>query len=234
MAHLSQQQHDHLKQLLQESKQYIEQQLDQNENFGLSASFRDSTGDLSINDNHPGDLGTEMFERGKDIALNEDKEMELHSVESSLSKMSAGTYGICKECGHPIPYERLEALPTAETCVQHSSNPHINDRRPLEEAVLNPPFGRSSLDEKSDQAEFDGEDAWQIVESWGNSNSPALAEDPNVEDYDEMYIESGESVGYTEPIENFVATDIYGKNPVIIRNKSYDSYVDEYDENGLL
>lgn len=234
MKHLTEQQKTNLKQLLLQEKHKVEEQLAQFDHFGMSASFRDSTGDLSTNDNHPADLGTEMFERGKDIALNENREIQLANINTAMQKWSEGKYGICTVCGQSIPYERLEALPTAATCVQHSPNPNENNRRPLEEAVLIPPFGRSSLDEQDDQTEFDGEDAWQIVESWGTSNTPAMAEDPNISDYDEMYIESDENVGYVEPIESFLATDIYGKQPVIVRNKAYESYIDEYDDNGLL
>jgi RNA polymerase-binding transcription factor DksA len=37
----------------------------------------------------------------------------LLDVERAVSKMDAGTYGICERCGQPISRERLEALPWA-------------------------------------------------------------------------------------------------------------------------
>jgi RNA polymerase-binding transcription factor DksA len=40
----------------------------------------------------------------------------LNEVEQSLSRLDAGTYGRCEECGEPIDDARLAELPTARTC----------------------------------------------------------------------------------------------------------------------
>lgn len=72
---------------------------------------------------------------------------------------------------------------------------------------------------------FDGEDAWQTMERWGTSNTPALSEEPEINDYNGMYIESGEADGYVEPIEQFLATDLYGKERTVIRNRAYRRYM---------
>jgi len=42
---------------------------------------------------------------------------ELHQVDDALARMDAGTYGICANCGRPIPAARLEVRPFAEYCV---------------------------------------------------------------------------------------------------------------------
>ncbi|MHC9046886.1 TraR/DksA family transcriptional regulator [Microbacterium saperdae] len=42
---------------------------------------------------------------------------ELHQVDDALARMDAGTYGICANCGRPIPAERLAVRPFAEHCV---------------------------------------------------------------------------------------------------------------------
>src|SRR5699024_8109001 len=88
--------------------------------FGLEVSKMDAVGDLSSYDNHPADMGTELYERGKDIALNEHTEQELEDINKALHAMEEGTYGICCICSVDIPYERLRAVPTADTCIQHS------------------------------------------------------------------------------------------------------------------
>lgn len=208
-----------LKRRLLHQKQMVKEQLQQNHDFGLFNSSRDSTGDLSTNDNHPGDLGTEMFERSKDLALNETREIELDNIEQALRRMEDGTYGRCTVCGKIIPYERLEAMPTASTCVQHVPDSHINDRRPLEEETL--------LYSLSD-ARRDAVGAWEQVKSWGTASSTDMSDDdPGADDLDL-------SDGCVESIESFLATDIYGEHPTIIRNQAYEDYVDEYDENGLL
>ena len=43
---------------------------------------------------------------------------QLAYVEHALAKFEAGTYGLCDNCGKPIPPERLEALPQASLCLE--------------------------------------------------------------------------------------------------------------------
>lgn len=213
-----------LKKQLLERQSELEQQLATSD--GLEQSMRDSIGELSLYDNHPGDIGSELFERGKDVALNENSEHNLEEVLIALENMETGTYGACIVCGKTIPYPRLEAIPWTKYCVNDVPDPDKSYRRPVEEQLLWPPFGRTSLDEHSDETEFDGEDAWQVVESWGNSDSPAMAEDPSSFDYDNPYIESDENVGYVESFESFLATDLYGNARYVIRNNEYEKYMD--------
>ena len=39
-------------------------------------------------------------------------------VDEALARLEAGTYGFCEDCGQPIAPERLEAIPTARSCVR--------------------------------------------------------------------------------------------------------------------
>ncbi|TBL78173.1 TraR/DksA C4-type zinc finger protein [Paenibacillus thalictri] len=234
MNPLSAQQLTELKQELLRQKQDLEHRLEQNKSYGLSESIAEQTGELAAYDNHPADLGSEVFEHSKDLALNESSEHQLEDIGAALSHMDAGNYGQCAVCGKPIPFERLQAVPTTEYCIEHSPDTHRTDR-PVEEKLLYPPFGRTSLDERSDQNQFDGEDAWQIVESWGTSNTPAMQENPNIIDgYNDMYIESDENDGYVESLESFLATDIYGHDVMVLRNKAYREYMDGGEGEGLL
>lgn len=41
----------------------------------------------------------------------------LHNTEAAIERVLAGTYGQCTECGEPISFERLDALPLAICCV---------------------------------------------------------------------------------------------------------------------
>ncbi len=43
---------------------------------------------------------------------------ELRHVEVALEHMNEGTYGLCDVCGTEIPFERLEAYPTAIRCIE--------------------------------------------------------------------------------------------------------------------
>ncbi len=44
---------------------------------------------------------------------------ELREVEAALKQISVGTYGSCEDCGDDIPFERLNAQPSARRCVTH-------------------------------------------------------------------------------------------------------------------
>jgi DnaK suppressor protein len=41
---------------------------------------------------------------------------ELRAIEAARIRMEQDTYGECIDCGFDIPYERLEAQPTADRC----------------------------------------------------------------------------------------------------------------------
>ena len=43
---------------------------------------------------------------------------EIEAIDRALARIAAGDYGRCIDCDRPIPQARLEALPTAETCVE--------------------------------------------------------------------------------------------------------------------
>lgn len=230
MEKLSSQQLQQLKNELKSEKEQTEKRLRQNEHFGLKRSERDMSGELSTSDNLPADVGTDVYERGKDVALNEHAEQYLDDINRALDEIAYGRYGICRTCGTPIPYARLQTIPTTKYCKEHAPTLHSAKSaprdRPIEEAFLTPPFGRTSLDERSDQNQFDGEDAWQIVESWGTSNTPAMAENPDESsDYNHMFIEADELEGYVETMESFLATDIHGNHTSVVRNRQYRQYM---------
>ncbi|MCU1428107.1 MAG: hypothetical protein JWL83_2107 [Actinomycetia bacterium] len=93
---------------------------------GLISSMREEIGDapeneqvgeLAAYDQHPADLGTETFEREKDLSILERLETELDEIEAALQRVDDGTYGIDEVTGEPIDADRLEAIPTARTNV---------------------------------------------------------------------------------------------------------------------
>lgn len=234
MSHLTTQQLAQLRAALLQQQEEIQHRLKNNEHYGLQEAMRDTTGELSEIDNHPGDAATELYNRSIDISLLERDEHELDDIEAALQAMDEGTYGICIASGNPIPYERLSALPSTRYSKEHAPRQNAPFTRPAEEELLFPPFGRTSLDEREEQNGFDGEDAWQIVESWGSSNSPAMAEGNDISSYNDMEIEADETEGFVEPWENFVATDIAGNHLTIIKGTSYRHYMDTEEGSFLL
>lgn len=85
------------------------------------AAQEDSLSELSTVDQHPADVGSETFERTKDLSLQEDIAGRLEDVARALDKLDSGTYGTCEACGETIPDERLEAVPGARYCVEHQA-----------------------------------------------------------------------------------------------------------------
>lgn len=69
--------------------------------------------------NHPADDATDVFDRVRYRAIENEVEDELRAVEQALARIDDGTYGICAVSGEPIPIERLEARPAAATLVEY-------------------------------------------------------------------------------------------------------------------
>ena len=94
-----------------------------------------SLGELSNNDQHQADIGTETFDRERDFSLLEQVEAELADIDHALERLEAGTYGTCEACGQVISDERLEAVPAARFCLSdqdkaedEAGRNHANER----------------------------------------------------------------------------------------------------------
>lgn len=172
--------------------------------YGLENAQRQTTGELSNYDNHPGDLGTETYERAKDLALNEHLEKELEHINRALHAIEEGSYGICVECGEDIPYERLEAVPTTDRCIEHASNTLYDNARPVEEQVFSPNINPDDTTSEK-QLGYDAEDAWQEVSQYGTSETPSDFFGDR-KDYNEMYPNNDGFVGFVEEIENMMTS----------------------------
>ncbi len=232
--HLSLLQKNELKQLLQDQKKLLTDRLENSDHFGLASSLKESSGELSNYDNHPADNANELFEKSKDLALNANTELNLYEVNDALMRINSPDYGLCDYCDQPIPFERLLIIPETRYCIRHSLKQEMSDYRPVEEDVLSIPFGATSFDRSGDLNGFNADDAWQIVESWGNSDSPAMSDDREIQNYNDLFTEADESEGFVEAYESFVATDIYGKNVSIVRNKAYRKYIEDHEGDPLL
>lgn len=82
-----------------------------------SESERESVAELSGLDQHQADLGTETFDRERDLSILRQVESELADVEHALRRLDDGSYGTCESCGKTIPDDRLDAMPAARFCV---------------------------------------------------------------------------------------------------------------------
>jgi YteA family regulatory protein len=220
-------------QLLKE-KDEIEERLEQNDHYGFERGhYHESMGELSSYDNHPADEGTDLYEREKDIALNQHTDLQLLNINRALEAMENGTYGTCEVCGKEIPFERLEVLPNTTYCKEHSPDQVVSHDRPIEEGVLMPPFGKFDMDSKDENVAFDAEDSWQIVSQWGTSDTPSDLAFPQ-EHYNDVNNEPDENEGYVEDFENFVGNDMYGNNITVYPNPQHERYEQALDEEGIM
>lgn len=86
----------------------------------LHEDYQLETTELSNNDNLLADNATDLTDQNTKMAIENHKEDEMEHIEVALQAMKDETYGRCAVCGEEIPFERLEALPTALTCIEHA------------------------------------------------------------------------------------------------------------------
>ncbi len=179
---------------LLDSRRQIENRIETSGSYGLDDSMGDELSELSLYDNHPADVASELYEREKDIGIKVSDKQRLMEIDMALAAIQHGTYGTCIHCGTEIPEERLHVQPTALMCVpckNKEESTHIRRERPIEEEVLYPGFGRSNLD-GTVKIEFDGEDSWQAVERFNNRH-------PDDSTYQDMELD--ENIGIVDPID---------------------------------
>ena len=64
------------------------------------------------------DVGVKTFEREHEFQMTSNARRLLEQTEQALSRIGAGTYGVCGSCGQPIGKARLMAFPRAVLCVR--------------------------------------------------------------------------------------------------------------------
>ena len=65
----------------------------------------------------PEEEAVDLQETDVEQAILDNEKALLAEVQQALVRIDHGTYGICSNCGQPIPKKRLEALPWATLCL---------------------------------------------------------------------------------------------------------------------
>ncbi len=68
------------------------------------------------------DLASDDIDKRTLEALNQKDLRTLRLIDSALSRLKNGRYGLCMRCGTKIPPERLEAKPYALMCIDCKSS----------------------------------------------------------------------------------------------------------------
>jgi DnaK suppressor protein len=82
----------------------------------LAALFAASEGS-NADDEHDPEGATIGFERAQLTALLNAARARIAEVDDALRRLDEGSYGICEQCGAPIPDARLAVRPFARRCV---------------------------------------------------------------------------------------------------------------------
>jgi RNA polymerase-binding transcription factor DksA len=65
--------------------------------------------------------GTDAMEREKTFLFASRGSKFVNQLDDALARIDAKTYGVCRVCGLLVPKERLEAVPTAQTCAEYKN-----------------------------------------------------------------------------------------------------------------
>jgi DnaK suppressor protein len=122
-AHTKAKPHDDRSAFLAEQRQLL---LDERANYIRSAETLKAQADSLALEHEPGDVqfdeeggegGTSNVDRELDLVLSAQARAAAAEIDRALEKIENGTYGLCEQCGQPIPEARLQALPQAALCV---------------------------------------------------------------------------------------------------------------------
>lgn len=188
--------------LLEEKHSTLESIDLMDKNIGNKEEF--ST-ELSTYDNHPADIGTELFMIGQSISLKNNAENILYKIDSALDKVKTEDYGICEDCGKNIDKDRLDILPYALKCIKCE---YDNSEDPFMGQITNEyfTFGRTFTEEsESNPVIFDGEDSWQSVNDYN-----VVAKDPSFSTGDYIGLVDEDEIGAVEEVEK-ISEEYYKK-----------------------
>ncbi len=76
-----------------------------------------ASGNLSNTPVHLADLGSDTFEQEVSLSLLENQDQQLEEVADALRRIDEGRFGICESCHQEIDHERLQAIPSANFCI---------------------------------------------------------------------------------------------------------------------
>jgi len=75
-------------------------------------------GEINVVDQHPADVATETADRELDLSRVAMFEARLRQIDDAFDRLRQGSYGICVDCGQPIPDDRLRLVADTPYCVK--------------------------------------------------------------------------------------------------------------------
>lgn len=196
---------DFFKRRLFEEKEKVMNIIDKMNNVEEFGSMDEYYTELSFYDNHPADLGTELFMMEQDKGLINKLNDTLYEIDSSIEDVETGNYGFCTSCGKEIHKARLELIPYLKLCIDCSKSKIPLDKkmdfRPEEENSITP-FSKRS---RGDGNVFDTEDIYQEV-----ARHNRIERDPSFATGDDVGVYDEEGSGVVEDVEK-ISQDYYNE-----------------------
>ena len=168
--------------------------------------------ELSNYDNHPAELGTELFQVELNSALKVHEEHLLQDIKDAIKRIDDNKFGKCAFCGKDIGTERLEIIPYARLCIQCEEDKAVtpvvlSNSRPVEELVLDAPLGRKYLNKREDD-EHEGMDQFNDLMKYGSADSPQDL--GGYHDYEEYYTNEIDRQGIVDDMDR-ISNEEYKK-----------------------
>lgn len=153
--------------LLQEKEQQLQSLKNREKEKDQTMELLDS--ELSSYDNHPADVGTELYMMEQEEGFKEQIKIVIDKIDDSLEDIEEGKYGICNNCNKEIKEERLELIPYAKTCLDCSEaekdnniDNNVKDNNKIYESLNYQSFSLTP-DENKDSTGYDKEDTLEDV-----------------------------------------------------------------------
>ena len=105
--------HKHIQEHLENERKRLVTELEQVQTSASSSEERREGSPFGKREEE----ATETLELEKRLTIENRIRQDLAAVEHALDKFTKGKFGLCENCGQPIPAERLEALPQAKYCM---------------------------------------------------------------------------------------------------------------------
>lgn len=189
------------KKLLEEKEEQLKSLRNREKEIDETMDLLDS--ELSSYDNHPGDIGTEVYMLEQEKGYIEQIKSTIEKIDNSLEDIKNGNYGICDNCNKRIKEERLDLIPYAKTCLkcanENEKNEGIDDEKIYESLNYNS-FNLSPQSDNEDIG-YDREDIYQdVLQDNVVPNDPSFSTGDNIGIVDEKKYNEDEMIEEIEKI----------------------------------
>ena len=120
MTHLTTEQLQTLRDALEAERATLQTDLGEHGEKEPNGEWEPTSSGLGGEEADSSDAADQIEELVTNVPLVHDLANRAHDVEDALTKIAAGTYGICEVSGEEIPFDRLVANPAARTCLEHA------------------------------------------------------------------------------------------------------------------